>query len=67
MSPEECDTYGPEGTLEDYNAIKDLKKKNPPCLPLRVRESLTLEDLFSLRTMGFNGSVEHAIPTQVFL
>ena len=27
MSPEECVTDGPEGTLEDYNAIKDLKKK----------------------------------------
>ena len=64
-------THGPEGNFEDYNAIKDCKKKKkkkkPPCLPLRVRESLTLEDLFSLRTMGFNGSVEHAIPTQVFL
>lgn len=70
MGPWRHVTDGPEEALEGYAAIKDLKKKNPPCLPFQISlksSSVPGRLIFSLRTMIFNGSVEHAILTQVFL
>lgn len=65
-------TDGPEGALEGYAAIKDLKKKKkkatlPSISDLTEEFSVPGRLIFSVRRVIFNGSVEHAILMQVFL
>ena len=70
MGPWRHVTDGPQETVEGYAAIKDEEKKNPPCLPFQISlKSFSVPGrlIFSPRRMIFNGSVEHAILTQVFL